>query len=67
MYQILAAAAEAEASHGVHPAVIGIGAFIILMVMLGVTFLFSGIHQEPSAEAKTVAEVERAHKENRRR
>lgn len=68
MNQILAAAAStAEASHGVNPAIIGLGAFVILMFLLGVTFLFSGLHQEPSADAKTVAEVERAHKEHRRR
>lgn len=55
--------AEGAAHHaaGPHPAVFGIGAFIILMSLLVITFLFSGVHQKPSKNAKTVAEVERAH------
>lgn len=46
---------------GPHPAVFGVGAFVILMVLLLVTYLFSGVHQKPSKDAKTVAEVEREH------
>lgn len=53
--------AEGAAAHGPHPAIFGIGAFAILMTLLGVTYLFSGVHQKPSKNAKTVAEVEREH------
>ena len=59
---ILAEEAAAHA-HGPHPAVFGVAAFVILMLLLLITSLFSGLHQEPSSNAKTVAEVER---ENRR-
>ncbi|EPH14528.1 hypothetical protein HMPREF1484_01832 [Dermabacter sp. HFH0086] len=59
---ILAEEAAAHA-HGPHPAVFGVAAFVILMLLLVITSLFSGLHQEPSSNAKTVAEVER---ENRR-
>ncbi|CAM3999190.1 hypothetical protein M3A96_03940 [Helcobacillus massiliensis] len=66
--QVLLAASEAEASHGgVHPAVIGIGAFIILMSLLGITYLFSGLRQQPSEGRRTVAELERTHREHQRR
>ncbi|MDO5646238.1 MAG: hypothetical protein Q4G21_11210 [Dermabacter sp.] len=61
MHAELVLLAEGAAAHGPHPAVFGVGAFVILMSLLGITFLFSGVHQRPSAEAKTVAEVEREH------
>lgn len=57
--------AEGAAHHGPHPAVFAVGAFAILMSLLGVTYLFSGVHQKPSKDAKTVAEVEREHRSHR--
>ena len=58
-FLILAEEAAAH-SHGPHPAVFGVAAFVILLLVI--TSLFSGLHQEPSSSAKTVAEVEREHR-----
>lgn len=42
---LLLAEAGHEASEGVPPAFIGLGALITLLLLLGVTFLTSGQHQ----------------------
>ena len=60
-FLILAEEAAAH-SHGPHPAVFGVAAFVVLMLLLVITSLFSGLHQEPSSSAKTVAEVEHEHR-----
>lgn len=57
MFTELVLLAEEATYHGPNPAVIGIGAFIILMALLVITFLFSGMHTKPSSSQQQAVEV----------
>lgn len=52
MFTELVLLAEGAASHGPSPAIIGIGAFIILMSLLGITYLFSGMHPKDAPQQR---------------
>ncbi|MGP9693184.1 hypothetical protein ACT3TZ_00985 [Brachybacterium sp. AOP25-B2-12] len=52
---LILAEGGSHASEGVSPFLVGGGAFVILLCLLGITYLFSGLNQKPSQRSKDVA------------
>ncbi len=58
---LILAEGGSHASEGVSPFLVGGGFFVLFMILLGITFLFSGLNQKVVTTSNEVGSHERTH------